>query len=99
MMYSTDFIWGKLEAFIDYEPVEFMPMDTRACIHRHHQGRAVQSGCGNAGSADPRNQRSSKALIFADRMTGRADGKDLYYTDRQYLSMWPDVTADWCGFF
>jgi hypothetical protein len=34
-------------------------------------------------------------MIYAKRAAGRADGRDLYYSDRQYISMWFGITADW----
>jgi hypothetical protein len=34
-------------------------------------------------------------MIFASRVAGRADGRDLYYPDRHYLSIWFGITSDW----
>jgi hypothetical protein len=97
MMYPTDFTyWEKLKAFVDYEPVESMPMETRGALASVGIIKDVPFNP-DAATRDALTRAVAEApkLIFADRVAGRANGEDRYYTDRQYGNMWPDVTADW----
>jgi hypothetical protein len=34
-------------------------------------------------------------MIYAQRILGRPDKRDHYYSDRQYLSIWSGLTANW----
>ena len=34
-------------------------------------------------------------MIYAWRLAGRPDRKEMYYTDRQYFNAWAGVDADW----
>jgi hypothetical protein len=97
MMYPTDFsYWEKLQAFIDYEPVEAMSPETRGVLASIGiiKGVPLKPDAATR-EALTRALAEAPKLIFADRVAGRADGRDRYYPDRQYVSLWPDVTADW----
>jgi hypothetical protein len=96
MMYPTDFsYWQKLKTFIDYEPVECMSLEARGVL----ASVGIVKGVPFAPNAATREAlaraiRDAPKLIFADRIAGRADKKDRYYMDRQYVSMWADANAD-----
>jgi hypothetical protein len=96
MLYPTDFsYWEKLKAFVDYEPVECMSPEARGVLASIGIIKGVPfKPRAAAREALMRAVEEAPKLIFADRVAGRADKADLYYKDRQYLSIWPDVTAD-----
>ena len=97
MMYPTDFsYWEKLKIFVDYEPVEALSTEVR--------GMLASIGIIKNVPFNPdvttkemltRAVTDAPKMIFARRVAGRTDGRDLYYPDRQYLSIWFGLTADW----
>jgi len=97
MMYPADFsYWQKLKAFVDYEPVEAIAPEVRGILASigivkgtpFNPDAATREALTRAVADAPK-------VIYAQRIAGRADGRNLYYTDRQYLSIWFDLTADW----
>ena len=97
MMYPTDFsYWGKLKIFVDYEPVESISPEVRGMLASIGIIKdAPFNPDSTTKAALTRAVAEAPKMLFAMRITGRADGRDHYYTDRQYLSIWADVTADW----
>jgi hypothetical protein len=96
LMYPADFsYWEKLKAFVDYEPVEAMSPDARGVLASigiikdlpFNPDVVTREALSGAVVDSPK-------LIYADRIAGRADDRDRYYTDRQYVSTWADNTAD-----
>jgi hypothetical protein len=95
MMYPVDnSYWTKLKAFVDYEPIECMPMEVR--------GMLAEIGIirGKPFSPDARQQQllqqavqKAPRMIMARRQLGRPDGRNLYYEGRQ--TAWGGATADW----
>jgi hypothetical protein len=98
MMYSTDFsFWDKLKAFVDYEPVEAIPPEVRGMLASLGIIKGIPfSPDATTKDALTRAVADAPKMIFARRVAGRADDRDLYYPDRHYLSIWFGVTADWC---
>ena len=96
MMYPTDFsYWEKLKAFVDYEPVGAIPADVRGLL----ASIGIVKGAPFAPDASAKDALSravetAPRLIFARRITGRADGRDRY-SDRQWLNAWAGADADW----
>ncbi|MBO6511976.1 MAG: DUF1254 domain-containing protein, partial [Roseibium sp.] len=97
MMYPTDFeFWTKLKDFVDYEPVGAITPELRGVLASIgiEKGRPFEP-------SDTQRQLLEKAVDVAPRMllalrsTPRADGRDLYYDDRQYVRAWAGATADW----
>jgi hypothetical protein len=97
MMYPTDFsYWEKLKAFVDYEPVEAIAPEVRGMLASMGIIKGVPfNPDGTAKEALTRAVADAPKMIYAKRVAGRADGRDLYYSDRQFLSMWFGITADW----
>jgi hypothetical protein len=97
MMYPTDFrYWEKLKAFADFEPIVWMSPEARGVLASIGIIKGVPFKPDAATrEALTRAVEDAPKLILADRIAGRADRKDLYYPDRQYVSLWPDVSADW----
>jgi len=97
MMYATDFsYWDKLKAFVDYEPVDAIPPEVRGMLASLGIIKGVPfSPDATAKDNLTRAVADAPKLIFAKRVAGRADSRDLYYPDRRYLSIWFGVTADW----
>jgi hypothetical protein len=97
MMYPTDFsYWEKLKKFIDYEPVDALEMNVR--------GMLASLGIIKGQPFNPDSQLReilSRAVveapkqIFATRLTPAAFPNNPYYKDRQYISVWGGVDADW----
>uniref|UniRef100_A0A0G4GPU1 DUF1254 domain-containing protein n=1 Tax=Chromera velia CCMP2878 TaxID=1169474 RepID=A0A0G4GPU1_9ALVE len=96
MMYPTDFaFWEKLKAFVDYEPVE--------CITPELRGVLASIGIIKGEPFTPTERkrelldkavRTAPKMIMASRKMGRADGRNMYYTDRQYERAWAGATAE-----
>jgi hypothetical protein len=95
LMYPTDFsYWEKLKAFVDYEPVEAIAPQVR--------GMLASIGIIKGVPFDPNAQarqiltravETAPKMIFSMRVAGRADGRDRYYPDRQYLNAWAGADA------
>lgn len=96
MMYPTDFsYWEKLKKFVDYEPVEAITPELRGVL--------ASIGIVKGEKFEPtKSQRkllikaveTAPKMIMAKRMSKRSDGRELYYSDRQYISGWNGATAD-----
>jgi len=97
MMYPTDFsYWEKLKVFVDYEPVEAIAPEVRGMLASIGIIKHVPfNPDATTREALTRAVADAPKMIYAKRVTGRADGRDLYYSDRQYLSIWFGITADW----
>jgi len=97
MMYPVDFaFWTKLKAFVDYEPVEAITPELRGVL--------ASIGIVKGQPFEPTERQRellekavdvAPRMIMAYRMTPRADGRDLYYDDRQYVRAWAGATAEW----
>jgi hypothetical protein len=97
MMYPTDFeYWTKLKEFVDYEPVEAIAPELRGVL--------ASIGIVKDESFEPtdwQREQLEKAvetapkMILATRQLGRDDGRNRYYTDRQYERAWAAGTAEW----
>jgi len=97
MMYPTDFsYWEKLKAFVEYEPVEAISREVRGILASIGIVKGVPfEPDAAAKEALNRAVETAPKMIFASRMEGRADGRDRYYTDRQYLNAWAGADAAW----
>ncbi|MCA0403565.1 MAG: DUF1254 domain-containing protein [Proteobacteria bacterium] len=97
MMYPTDFsYWMKLKAFVDAEPSDALPSVLRGILASigiikdmpfnppAEQKQLLESAV-----------KTAPQMIFATRIQGRTDKRDLYYSDRQYLNVWAGTDADW----
>ena len=97
MMYPTDFaFWEKLKAFVDYEPVEAITPELRGVLASIGivKGRPFEPTAGQKELLSKAVQVAPK-MILALRMKLRADGRDIYYKDRQYIRAWAGGTAEW----
>ena len=97
MMYPTDFaFWEKLKAFVDYEPVEAITPELRGVLASIGivKGQPFEPIERQRALLDRAVEQAPK-LILAWRMAPRADGRDLYYPDRQYVRAWSGATAEW----
>jgi hypothetical protein len=97
MMYPTDFTyWEKLKALVDYEPVEAISPETRGVLASIGivKGQSF-SPTGEQTEALMRALDMGPKMLFAWRLVGRADGRSLYYKNRQYLNAWAGADAAW----
>lgn len=97
MMYPVDnTFWTKLKAFVDYEPVAAIDPELRGVLasigiikgQPFKPTARQQELLQKAVEAAPR-------MILATRQLGRADGRNLYYKDRQYENVWAGATSEW----
>src|SRR5271166_4323778 len=97
MMYPTDFsYWQKLKAFVDYEPVAAITPEVRGVFASIGIIKGVPFTPDAATKeALTKAVETAPKMIFAWRLAGRADRKEMYYTDRQYFNAWAGVDADW----
>ncbi|GHD66945.1 DUF1254 domain-containing protein [Jeongeupia chitinilytica] len=97
MMYPTDSqFWAKLKAFVDYEPVDAIDLETRGAL------ASIGIVKGQPFKPNAQQQKllqkaveTAPKMILATRQLGREDGRNRYYKDRQYESAWAGGTADW----
>ncbi|WP_209505951.1 MULTISPECIES: DUF1254 domain-containing protein [unclassified Ruegeria] len=97
MMYPVDFAyWTKLKEFVDYEPVGAISPELRGVL--------ASIGIVKGEPFEPTDRERellekavdvAPRMIMALRMEPRADGRDLYYNDRNYVRAWAGATADW----
>jgi len=97
MMYPTDnAYWTKLKGFVDYEPV--------AAIDPELRGVLASIGIVKGQPFKPtstqqdllkRAVETAPKMNLAQRQLGRPDGRNKYYTDRQYENIWASGTAEW----
>jgi hypothetical protein len=97
MMYPTDFsFWTKLKAFVDYEPVSAITPEVRGILASIGIIKGVAfTPSAAAKEALTKAVETAPKMIFAWRLAGRTDHKELYCTDRQYFNAWAGVDADW----
>ena len=97
MMYPVDqAFWTKLKAFVDYEPVSAIDLELRGVL----ASIGIVKGQPFAPTARQQEllQKAvtvAPRMIMANRQLGRADGRNLYYKDRQFENVWAGATADW----
>jgi hypothetical protein len=97
MIYPVDFsYWTKLKAFVDYEPVEAITPELRGVLASIGivKGRPFEPNARQRELLDKAVDVVQR-MIMAMRMAPRADGRDLYYDDRQYVRAWAGATAEW----
>jgi len=97
MMYPADFsYWEKLKEFVDYEPVSAIPPVVRGILASIGIVKGQPFTPDEASKAAlTRAVEIAPKMIFAERIAGRADKKELYYTDRQYGNAWAGVDSEW----
>jgi hypothetical protein len=97
MMYPVDSTyWTKLKDFVDYEPVSAITPELRGVLasigiikgQPFKPTTKQQALLKKAVETAPR-------MIMALRQSGRPDGRNLYYKDRQYENVWAGSTAEW----
>jgi len=95
MMYPTDFsYWEKLKAFIDYEPVEAIAPEVRGILASIGIIKGVPfNPDAQARQTLTRAVEAAPKMIYANKVAGRADRADRYYTDRQWLNVWAGTDA------
>src|SRR5262245_3717547 len=96
MMYATDSTYfDTLKAFIDHEPVEAITPELRGVLASIGiiKGRAFEPTTRQRELLEDAAVTAPK-MILASRLLGRADGRDRYYDDRQYLHAWAGATAE-----
>jgi hypothetical protein len=97
MMYPVDnTYWTKLKAFVDYEPVSAIDAELRGVL------ASIGIVKGQPFSPTAKQQELLKKavetapkMILATRQLDRPDGRNLYYTDRQYENVWAGATSEW----
>jgi hypothetical protein len=97
MMYPVDnTYWTKLKAFIDYESVSAIDPELRGVL------ASIGIIKGEPFNPTAKQQELLKKavetapkMILALRQLGRPDGRNLYYTDRQYENVWGGATSEW----
>src|SRR5262245_8215480 len=97
MMYPTDnTFWTKLKTFVDYEPVAAIDPELRGVLASIGIVRG-QPFAPTAKQQDllKRAVETAPKMILAQRQMGRPDGRNKYYTDRQYENIWAGGTAEW----
>ena len=96
MMYPTDFTyWTKLKEFVDYEPPSAINPESRGVLasigivkgQPFKPTKTQKAALDKAVTIAPR-------MILAQRQLGRADGRNLYYKDRQYENAWSGATSE-----
>jgi hypothetical protein len=96
MMYPTDnTYWTKLKEFVDYEPISAIDLELRGVL--------ASIGIVKDKPFDPTAKQqellrkaveTAPKMILATRQLGRADKRQLYYSDRQYENAWTAATSD-----
>ena len=97
MMYPVDnMFWTKLKAFVDYEPVAAIDPELRGVLASLSivKGQPFNPTAKQQALLKKAVETAPK-MIMATRQLGRPDGRNLYYTDRQYENVWAGATADW----
>jgi len=96
MMYPVDFsYWEKLKKFVDYEPQSAITPELRGVLASIGiiKGKPFTPTKGQKKLLVKAVETAPK-MILATRMAPRADGRDLYYKDRQYVRAWAGATAE-----
>ncbi|WP_205389055.1 DUF1214 domain-containing protein [Sulfitobacter sp. JL08] len=97
MMYPIDnAFWTKLKDFVDYEPLTAIDPELRGVL------ASIGIVKGQPFEPSERQQElllkaveTAPKMILASKQLGRADGRNLYYDDRQYERAWAAATAEW----
>ena len=97
MMYPIDNdFWTKLKDFVDYEPLTAIDPELRGVL------ASIGIVKGQPFEPTDRQQElllqaveTAPKMILAKKQLGRADGRNLYYEDRQYERAWAAATAEW----
>ena len=96
MMYPTDnTYWTKLKTFVDYEPRRHRSrVARRARVDWHRARSTVRAHEQAAGTVEARGRDGAEddSGPATDRPP---DGRNKYYTDRQYENIWAGGTAEW----
>ncbi|WP_203595665.1 DUF1254 domain-containing protein [Salipiger sp. PrR003] len=97
MMYPTDFeYWSKLKEFVDYEPVEAITPELRGVLASIGIIKGVPFEPNDwQRAALERALSDAPKMILASAQTGREDGRNKYYEDRQWERAWTGATNDW----
>jgi hypothetical protein len=96
MMYPTEFsYWEKLKKFVDYEPYGAITPELRGVL----ASIGIIKGTPFTPTTAQKKLlvkavETAPKMILATRMAPRADGRELYYTDRQYVRAWAGATAE-----
>lgn len=96
MMYPTDMsYWEKLKAFVDYEPVSAIDMESRGNLAAIGivRGQPFEPSAKQKGLLEKAVQDAPRMLL-AMRQLGRDDKRDYYYKDRQWQTAWAGATND-----
>jgi hypothetical protein len=96
MMYPTDgTYWTKLKDFVDYEPLSAINADARGVLASIGivKGQPFKPTDKQKAALDKAVTTAPK-MILAMRQLGRADGRNLYYKDRQYENAWCGATSE-----
>ena len=97
MMYPTDTTyWTKLKAFVDYEPIEAIDLETRGVLASIGiiKGKPFEPTASQQEMLEKAVDIAPK-MILSKRMLGRKDKRNLYYHDRQYERIWAGGTSEW----
>ena len=97
MMYPVDnTYWDKLKAFVDYEPVAAIDPELRGVLASIGiiKGQPFKPTAKQQELLKKAVETAPK-MILAMRQMGRADKRELYYTDRQYVNQWAGATSEW----
>ncbi len=97
MMYPiNNAFWTKLKDFVDYEPLTAIDPELRGVL------ASIGIVKGQPFEPSERQQElllkaveTAPKMILASKQLGRADGRNLYYDDRQYERAWAAATAEW----
>ena len=97
MMYPTDFsYWEKLKAFVDYEPATAIPAEVAGILASIGIIKGVPFKPNAAAKAAlTRAVEIAPKMIYAQRIAGRADKKEMYYSNRQFFYVWAGVDSEW----
>jgi hypothetical protein len=97
MMYPTDnTFWTKLKTFVDYEPASAIDPELSGVLASIGivRGKPFEPTSKQQGLLK-RAVETAPKMILAQRQLGRPDGRNKYYTDRQYENTWASGTAEW----
>ena len=97
MMYPTDIsYYTKLKKFVDYEPYNAIAPEERGLLAAIGiiKGKPFNPTARQKELLKKAVERAPK-MILALRKSDRADKRNLYYTDRQYVRAWSAATAEY----
>ncbi|WP_248447911.1 DUF1254 domain-containing protein [Sinorhizobium meliloti] len=97
MMYPVDnAYWTKLKEFVDHEPVSAIDSELRGVLASIGiiKGQPFEP-TGKQQELLKKAVETAPKMILAQRQLGRPDGRNRYYTDRQYENVWASGTSEW----